>query len=155
MSVDLPPTDLKIPIALRKGTCATTAHPISNFVTYDKLHPVFRAFALPISFESLPRNYQKALSLPHWKVDMDEEMQVLMSCGTWDLVPRPTVTNIVTSRWLFTIKYKPNDMVDRYKARLVACGFTQEYGVDYAETFAPVARLNSIRVIFSITINQS
>ena len=85
-----------MPIVLRKYTRATTAHLISNVVTYDKFHLAFRAFALSISSESLPRNYQEALLLPHWKAVMDEEMQALMSCGIWDLVPRPTGTNIVT-----------------------------------------------------------
>ena len=56
---------------------------------------------------------------------------------------------------MVTVKYKPDGMVDRYKARLVVHGFTQEYGVDYAETFSLVARLNSIRVLLSIAINQS
>ena len=82
-------------------------------------------------------------------------MQALMSHGTWDLVPRPTETNIVTCRWVFTVVYKPDGMIDRNKTHLAARGFTQEYGVDYAETFSPVARLNSIRVLLSIAINQS
>ena len=78
-----------------------------------------------------------------------------MSRGTWSLVPRPEETNVVTCRWMFTIKYRPDGMVNRYKACLVARGFTQEYGIDYSETFSPVARLNSIRVILSIAINKS
>ena len=86
---------------------------------------------------------------------MDEEMQVLVSRRTWKLVPRLEGTNIVTCRWVFAIKYKPNGVVDRYKARHVARGFTQEYDVDYSETFSPVAKLNSIRVILSIAVNQS
>ena len=56
---------------------------------------------------------------------------------------------------MFIVKYKPDGMVDWYKARMVAHGFTQEYGVDYAETFSPVARLNFVRVILFIAINQS
>ena len=63
--------------------------------------------------------------------------------------------SVVSCKWVFTVKYKPNGSVDRYKARLVAHGFTQVYGVDYAETFSPVARLNSIHVLLSLAVNQS
>ncbi|KAL0458329.1 UNVERIFIED_CONTAM: Retrovirus-related Pol polyprotein from transposon RE1, partial [Sesamum latifolium] len=61
---------------------------------------------------------------------------------------------VMSSRWVFTLKYQADGSIDRYKARLVANGFTQTYGVDYFETFSPVARLNSIRVLFSLAVNQ-
>ena len=56
---------------------------------------------------------------------------------------------------MFTVKHKPNGSVEHYKVRLVAWGFTQTYGVDYVETFSPIARLNSIRILLSLAINQS
>ena len=59
-------------------------------------------------------------------------MQVLVSRGTWDLVLRSTRIDIVTCRWVFAIKYKSDGMVDRYKVRLVARDFIQEYDVDYS-----------------------
>lgn len=58
---------------------------------------------------------------------------------------RPPRASVISCKWVFTVKYKLDGSVDRYKTRLVARGFTQIYGVDYAETFSPVARLNSIR----------
>ena len=86
---------------------------------------------------------------------MDEEMQALVSRGKWELVNHPPGASVVSCKWVFTVKYKSDGSVDRYKARLVARGFTQVYGVDYAETFSPVARFNSIRVILSLVVNQS
>ena len=86
---------------------------------------------------------------------MDEKMQALHSRGTWDLVARLEGTTIVSCQWIFTIKYKLDGSVDRYKARLVARGFTQSYDINYDETFSSVARLNSIRVILSVAINNS
>ena len=154
-SADLPPHDFDMPIVLRKGTRSSTAHPISTFVTYAFLHPSFCQFALSMSAESLPKDYQEAMLLPHWKAVMDEEMQALLTCGTWDLVARPEGTGIVNCRWVFHIKYKPDGSVDKYKARLAAPGFTQSYGNDYEENFSIVARLNSIRVILSVAVNHS
>ena len=144
-----------LPVALRKGTRSSTAHPISNFVSYDSLHPMFCTFAQSISSESLPRDYQEALLHPKWKAAMDEEIAALSDRGTWELVTRPAGATVVTCRWVYTVKYRVDDTIDRYKAKLVARSFTHTYGVDYAETFSPVARLNSIRVLLSIAINNS
>ena len=124
-------------------------------MSYAFLHPRFRNFALSLSSESIPRNHQEALSLPHWKAAMDEEIAALTTRGTWELVTCTVRVIIITCKWVYTIKYKVDDSIDRYKVRLVTRGFTQTYGIDYIETFSPVARLNSIRVILSFTINNS
>ena len=79
-------------------------------------------------------------------------MEALRSRGTWELVTCP-IGSIVTCRSVFIVKYKQDGSVDHYKARLVARGFSQTYGVDYAETFSPVAHLNSILVLLSVAIN--
>ena len=69
------------------------------------------------------------------------------------MVKFPEGKKIVGSKWIFTVKYRLDGVVEWYKARLIAQGFTQTYGIDYEETFAPVAKLNSIRVLLSIAAN--
>jgi transposase InsO family protein len=154
-SADPPSQDptLDLPIAVRKGTRTCTSHPLSHFVSYDHLSPSFRAFSVSLSSVVVPKSYQDALSHPGWNSAMQEEMRALDMNHTWTLVPPPSGAHIVGCRWVFTVKHNPDGTVERLKARLVAKGFTQTYGLDYTETFSPVAKLNSIRIIISLAAN--
>jgi hypothetical protein len=89
---------------------------------------------------------------------METEMEALTSRQTWDIVPTPPDAKVVDCQWVYTVKYHADGRVDRFKARLVAKGFTQTYhtipyGVDFFETFSPVARVSSIRAILSVAVN--
>ncbi|XP_052199622.1 retrovirus-related Pol polyprotein from transposon RE1 isoform X2 [Diospyros lotus] len=102
---------------------------------------------------SIPSNIHEALGDTNWKNAVMEEMKALDSNNTWELVDRLKNKKIVGYKWVFTVKYKSDGSIDRYKARLVAQGYSQTYGIDYEETFAPVAKLNSIRIFLSIVVN--
>lgn len=80
---------------------------------------------------SMPRNFAEALSQPQWKAAMQEEMAALEKNDTWELVDLPTNKVPVGCKWMYTVKLKPNGSVDRYKAHLVAKGYTQTYMIDY------------------------
>lgn len=146
--------DSNVPIALRKGVRTCTKHPIGNFVSYKTLSPSYQAFVSVIDNIQIPRTIQEALIDPDWKKAVQDEINALVKNGTWTVTKLPTGKKPVGCKWIFTIKHKADGSIDRFKARLVAKGFTQSYGIDYQETFAPVAKLNTIRVLFSLAANR-
>ena len=82
-------------------------------------------------------------------------MKSLADAHTWDVVEWPLNTNIISYKWVFKIKKNTAGEIDKYKVQLVACGFTQQYGVDYDEIYAPVARLTSLCLILAITAHHN
>jgi hypothetical protein len=83
-----------------------------------------------------------------------EEYAALLANHTWDLVPCPPGTNVVTGKWLFRHKLTSNGSLDRYKARWVLRGFTQRPGVDYDETFSPVVKFATVRTVLSLALSR-
>ena len=99
-----------------------------------------------------PRSLAEAKKRPDWPLwekAIEEELATLKDAGTWEVVDVPKGVNIVGSKWVFRAKKDVAGNVVRYKARLVAQGFSQVPGVDYFDTFAPVARLASIRTVLA------
>jgi hypothetical protein len=100
-----------------------------------------------IDFE--PSCYEEATSHPVWRDVMMEEYQSIMKNDVWDIVLRPEGKSVVTSKWIYKIKHTVDGSIERHKMRFVARGFSQVEGIDYEETFSPVARYTSIRMIIS------
>ena len=148
-----PPNDLDWPIALRKGKRACTKHHLHLFLSYSKLSTPHRVFLTNLHTIPIPRHFSEALKDKNWRNAMEVEMAALEKNDTWELVQLPKGKHPVGCRWIYTIKYKSDGSLDRYKARLVAKGYTQVYGVDYLDTFAPVDKLNTVRVLLSLAAN--
>eukprot|EP01018_Ginkgo_biloba_P040667 Gb_20537 [translate_table: standard] len=97
-----------------------------------------------------PTTYEEASKEEKWVKAMDAGMQAVQKNQTWDLVRLPEGKQTIGYRWVFKTKYKSDGSVDKYKARLVAKGFKQKEGIDYQETFAPVAKMITIRVVIAL-----
>jgi hypothetical protein len=81
---------------------------------------------------------------------MTEEYQSIIKNDVWEIVPRSKRKDAVSSKWLYKIKHVADGSIEKYKARFVARVFSQKEGIDYEETFAPVARYTSIRTIIAL-----
>ena len=100
-----------------------------------------------------PQSLEEAMrrpDWPKWQAAIQEELGALKKAGMWGIVKRPKERNIVRNKWVFKIKRDAAGRIERYKAQLVAKGFTQVHGVDYYNTWAPVAKLASICLLLAI-----
>lgn len=93
---------------------------------------------------------RKRADWPKWEMAINDEFSSLLKNDTWSLCKLPIGRKAITCKWVFKMKHKPNGDVDKYKARLVARGFSQEKGFDYNETYSPTAKLTTFRVLLSI-----
>jgi hypothetical protein len=91
-----------------------------------------------------PSFYEEATSHLVWRDVMIEEYQSIMKNDVWDILSRPEGKSVVTSKWIYKIKHIVDRSIERHKMRFVARGFSQVGGINYEETFAPVARYTSI-----------
>ncbi|XP_050890550.1 uncharacterized mitochondrial protein AtMg00820-like [Lathyrus oleraceus] len=103
------------------------------------------AFVLQIE----PSKVDEALGDDQWIVSMQEELNQFERNQVWELVPRQSGKHIISTRWVFKKKLDENGIIVRNKARLVAQGYNQEEGIGFEETFAPVARLEAIRLLLA------
>jgi hypothetical protein len=86
---------------------------------------------------------------------MEEEFAALIANNTWDLVPRPVGSNVITGKWIFKHKFNFDGSLERYKARWVLRDFTQQPVVDYDENFSPVVKPAMVRTMHSLPVSRS
>jgi hypothetical protein len=103
----------------------------------------------------IPTSVHDALADPNWRRAMEEEYGALLANQTWDLVSRPSGCNVVTGKWIWTIKRRADGTSERYKARWVLRGFTQLPGEDYNETFSPMVKPATVHNVLSLALSRS
>jgi transposase InsO family protein len=140
------------------STSAPPSHPASSTSTEkpkrNRKPPArYADYAKKAVVGEEPTTVKEALEGPdstEWKKAMEEEYSSIMKNKTWTLEVLPAGRKAIGSKWVFKIKYDSKGNIEKYKARLVAKGYSQMEGIDYNETFAPVAKFNSIRILISL-----
>jgi hypothetical protein len=100
--------------------------------------------------ENEPACFEEVVQKKEWMDAMIGEYQSIINNGVWEVVPRPTNKDVVSSKWIYKIKHGADESIEKHKVRFVARGFSQKEGIDYEETFAPVARYTSIKTIIAL-----
>ena len=125
-----------------------TTH-IANLAT-THIHPEFAAFLSHSTQITDPTHFKDAVKHPHWVSAMNEELQALELNDTWAITTLPHGKKAIGCKWIFKTKHNPDGTIERHKARLVVLGCRQQYGIDYQETFAPVAKLTTVRSLLAV-----
>ena len=110
-----------------------------------------------ITFDDDPKSLKEATEWsdwPEWEKAITDKLALMGKYNIWDVVEEPPDTNILGCRWVFQIKCDANGKIQKYKARLVAQGFTQIYGLDFLDTFAPVSHLSAIRAVIALAASE-
>ncbi|KAG8499415.1 hypothetical protein CXB51_005894 [Gossypium anomalum] len=101
-----------------------------------------------------PSSYEEAARNRNWKKAMEAELEMIRKNETWDLVDKPDQKKVIGVKWVFRAKFNSDGSLNKHKARLVVKGYSQEYGTDFMETFAPVARLDTIKLLFALAAQK-
>jgi hypothetical protein len=104
--------------------------------------------------EKEPTCFEESIQKKEWVDAMMEEYHSIIKNDVWEIVPRPKNKDVVSSKWICTIKHTADESIEKHKARFVARGFSQKEGIDYEDTFSLVAKYTSIRAIIALSTNM-
>jgi histone deacetylase 1/2 len=123
-----------------------------SFVSGSPLQPHLR---VTCSSDHEPLNFKDANRFLCWQSAMRSEIAALHANNIWSFVSFDPSMDVVGYRWVYKIKHRADGAIDRYKARLVARGFTQQEGIDYLETFSPVVKPTTVRLVLSLAVSTN
>jgi hypothetical protein len=99
-----------------------------------------------------PICFEQAVGNPKWDNAMDEEMATLDANTTWELLALPKDKKAIRCNWVYKVKHNADGSMSKYRTRLVAKGYAQTYGIDYEETYSPIARMTTVRTIIGMAV---
>ncbi|XP_074300923.1 uncharacterized protein LOC141632261 [Silene latifolia] len=135
-----------------KSSQSGTRYPMDNYVTMNCFSNHHRAYLGRLDAIREPTSYHEAAGVAEWREPMHKEVAALEANGTLKVVTLPKGKKPIGCKWVYKVKYKADGTLERYKARLVAQGFTQVKGVDYHETYALVAKMTSVRYLLAVAV---
>jgi hypothetical protein len=141
------------PVYLQDYVCNhlhISPYPISNYLSHANLSNSHSHFVMSLHSHTEPKTYAEASKHECWNKAMQVELSALEQTGTWQIVDLPDHIKPIGCRWIYKIKYHADGSVERYKARLVAKGYTQIEGLDYFDTYSPVAKMTTIRLVIAL-----
>jgi len=124
-------------------------------VSSIQLNDSSKAFLASIENVSDPVTLYEAVKEPKWCQAMDVELRALEENGTWTVTSLPPGKKAIGCKWTYRTKFKSDGNIDKCKARLVALDCRQKFGVDYWETFAPVAKMTTVRTLLAVASSQT
>ncbi|KAA0060698.1 Retrovirus-related Pol polyprotein from transposon TNT 1-94 [Cucumis melo var. makuwa] len=125
---------------------------MGEYVSGEGLSEDEALMALGVSTD--PICFEDAVQNENWRLVMDNEIKSIEKNKTWTLIELPSGANRIEVKWVYNTKYNERGKVDKYKARLVAKGYSQQHGIDYTEVFAPVARMDTVRMIVALVAQK-
>ncbi|RVW73137.1 Retrovirus-related Pol polyprotein from transposon RE2 [Vitis vinifera] len=134
---------------------SSTPYPIAHYINCDNFSVHYRKFLAAIISSNDPKSFKEAMKDVSWQKSMHEEIRALEENGTWTLEPLPKGKRALGSQWVYRTKYFSNDDIERLKSRLVVLGNHQEAGIDYHETFSPVAKMTTVRAFLAIAASKN
>jgi hypothetical protein len=123
-------------------------------LTYDGFVAHHYTYMVKVIEEVEPTCFEQAIRNPKWDNAMDEEMVALDANATWELVALLKDKKVIGCKWVYKVKHNADGSMSRYKARLVAKGYAQTYGINYEETYSPVAKMTIVRVIIVMAASK-
>jgi hypothetical protein len=128
----------------------TSSYPISNDVSHNKLSNQHSSFVLSLHSNPEPTSFTGENKFDCWRQAMKVELSALESTSTWKLVDIPDHVKSIGCRWIYKLKHHADGSIERYKARLVAKGYNQIEGLDFFDTYSPVAKMTTIRLVLAL-----
>lgn len=132
-----------------------TPYPLAHYIHCDNFSVNYRKFVAAVVSNNDPKSFKEAMRYEGWRQSMKEEIRALENNGTWTLELLPPGKKALGSQWVYRTKFLSNGEIERLKSRLVVLGNHQQAGIDYTETFAPVAKMTTVRIFLAIAASKN
>lgn len=147
-------TRQRVPPVWHQDFVTNSAATVTSTINHQ-LPDVFHCFQASMTNSLDPISFKSTVKIDHWVTAMNQELDALELNKTWEVTSLPPGKVAIGCKWIFKTKYHPDGTIDKHKARLVILGCHQQYGINYAETFAPVAKLTTVRTLLAVAAMEN